>query len=187
MIDRFFSGKKTAKNDSPLAKKLPCRLAPGNITVEMLKELIPIRNLDEDELSSFALNRQSEVFGKGTLLFKAGQNDSSVMYLLKGTVVVDDEGGQKYEVNSGTTKARFPLASGKTFCATAYAKTDVSVLRVSKKIMTTSSADGNGHADEDKDSIEIPNELSNSRLFQLFVEHYRKNELTLPTLPDVAI
>ena len=187
LIDRFFSGKKTVEQDSSRKKTLPCSLEPDNITVEMLKELIPVRNLDEDHLSSFAVNSQSEVFGKGTRLFQAGQNDSSVLYLLKGTVVVDDEEGQKYDVDAGSTKARFPLASGTKFCATAYAKTDVSILRVSKKIMSTISANGNGNADLEKNFIETPDELADSRLFQLFLAHYRENEMTVPTLPDVSL
>lgn len=45
------------------------------ITLDILKQLFPIRTLSDDELSAFVLGRRSEVYERGTVLFKAGGTD----------------------------------------------------------------------------------------------------------------
>lgn len=164
----------------------PCKIQASDITPDSLKKLIPIRNLSEEELTAFAFDKKSEVFGKGTILFATGEEVDSIIYLLEGTVSMETENGMKYEIDSDMAKAHFPLSSGKQHATTATAVTDVDILRVSNKIMREKGSSSTRLV-EDLEELSIPEQLKGSHLFQSFCQNYRDNELNLPTLPDIAI
>jgi HD-like signal output (HDOD) protein len=197
LLTRFFGGKKPENPQSTGFSEfiepgiegmqiMPSSREPMLITPDILQRLFPIRNLDDEVLEAFSVNRVAEVFGPGTVLFHLGDTVRQVHYLLEGVVTMD-VGGQVYEVSADTAKARFPLCCGKQFTATAEAKTDVQVLRVSAKIMSQGAA-GNleiPHA-LDANVGDIPEAVRDSRLFQAFSQYYRDEELQLPSLPEVA-
>lgn len=173
LIPSFLKGKKQTKGS--------CSLVSEKITLELLKSLIPIRNLSTDKLESFALEHKSEVFSAGEKLFSADESDEPAFYLLKGTVSLSDRNGKTYEVEATEELAKFPLSGGVQHTTTATAVTDVSLLRVSQKIMSINS--------EKHQSLEltIPDELSHSRLLQSFAQHFIDDELVVPSLPSVAV
>ncbi|MCK5189511.1 MAG: histidine kinase, partial [Methylococcales bacterium] len=82
LMDSFFKDKKKSKPSSSLVSE--------EITLEKLKQLIPIRNLSEEMLQSFALENKSEVFSAGEILFIINSVTDSAIYLLKGTVSLSD-------------------------------------------------------------------------------------------------
>ncbi len=152
-----------------------------DLSVELLKQLIPIRNLSDEELESFALENKAEVLPAKSLLFTAGDPIDAVVFLLRGTVSLIDSQGNCRDIEAETLKAKFPLASGIKHITTGKAKTPISMLRVSPKIMTLDKAKTE-HA-----RLDIPKQLANSRLLQVFSESYMDDELEIPTLPRVAI
>lgn len=202
LLTRLFGSKvktgKTPDLESPQAlaggdaievtRTAPSSRQPISISLDILKQLFPIRNLGEEELGAFALDRKAEAFGPGAILFQRGESSGSVFYLLEGTVLMDVGDGKSYEVRANTAKARFPLCSGKHYSATAHAQTDIQVLRVSPKIMSFNvSKDATARGLIDPAEAGIPEAVRSSRLFQAFCQHYRDEELKIPTLPDVAI
>ncbi|CAA9890880.1 Histidine kinase [Candidatus Methylobacter favarea] len=172
-LNPFFKGK---KNVSSI-----CSLVPEKISVELLKELIPIRNFSNEKLLAFATNHSSEVFPAQTTLFKLGSRADSALYLLRGIITLSDDSGTSYEVDAGTAKAKFPLSSGALHTTTAIAKTDVSILRVSQKIMIAKTAPSSPLSE-----LNIPDYLNDNRLLQTFSQYYTSEELELPSLPDIA-
>ncbi len=168
----FFQGKNAAAGN----------ISVEPIAIETLKELIPIRNFSIEKLQAFAGNHQSEVFTKNTTLFKLGEKTDSAFYLLKGSVTLTDEKGNSYETTSGTAKAKFPLSSGAIYTTTAVAKTDVSILRVSQKIMASKDSNAALYS-----QLLIPEALHDNKLLHTFAEHYENEELEIPSLPDIAI
>nr|BAL53536.1 cyclic nucleotide-binding protein [uncultured Gammaproteobacteria bacterium]BAL55745.1 cyclic nucleotide-binding protein [uncultured Gammaproteobacteria bacterium] len=184
MLERFW--RKSKGSEAKLKPAL--RLAPRPITVTELKALIPLRNLSEEELTAFALTTQTEAYGPGSVLFERGASETYVLYLLAGTVTMALDQTQSYEVTAGTAKARFPLSSSQPHNATAIAKTDVEVLKVSAKIMhknLTSPIQEDRLLDPSR--WEVSPDLKNSRLFQAFCQNFQNEELKLPTLPDIAV
>lgn len=170
------------------SRSKPSNLSPRPITVAELRQLIPVRNLSEEELSAFALTQKTETYGPGSILFERGEKDVHVLYLLAGTVSMVLNDDQRYDVTAGTAKARFPLSYGEFHTATAIAKTDVEVIRVSAKVMHKNlSAQLKEDRLLDPNLWEIPQELKNSRLFQAFCQSFQSEELNLPTLPDIAL
>jgi HD-like signal output (HDOD) protein len=177
-----------AAEPTGMRKKVPSARKPVPITLEVLKELFPVRNLGDEVLDAFADNREAEVFGPGSVLFQRGEPSDSVFYLLEGSVSMELGEGGSYEVQANTAKARFPLCSAKHYSATAVALTDIQVLRVSPKIMCGETS-RNAVAQTAIDPLDarIPSDVRSSRLFQAFCQYYRDEELKIPSLPDVAI
>ncbi|QSA96050.1 HDOD domain-containing protein [Methylococcus sp. EFPC2] len=197
LFSRIFGSKKSEDLEAPsgdaaaiepVAQAVPSTLKPVPVTLEMLGQLFPIRNLGEEEVAAFATDRFSEVFGPGSVLFRRDVASESLFYLLEGTVLMELGDGKRYEVQARTAKARFPLCSARRYSATATALTDVQVLRVSPKLMSR-----HGGISSSQPAVvelldeSIPDEVRSIRLFQAFYEHYHGDELQLPTLPDVAL
>lgn len=152
------------------------------ITPETLKTLFPIRNLSDEILQTFATENHVETLPAGSVLFSVNQQATCAIYLLRGTVILADHNGSSYEISAGSAQAKFPICSGIKHTATATAKTEIDLLRVSLKIMLTPSRQDHG-------KLAIPAELNDNRLLSLFAEHFESNdhEIEIPSLPEVAI
>ncbi|MGZ3752059.1 MAG: HDOD domain-containing protein, partial [Mucilaginibacter sp.] len=157
-------------------------LIAENISMDVVQRLFPIRNYDEEKLIAFTSDLKSEVFPKQTALFHLGEKTDSALYLLKGTVSLSDENDNTYEIMSGTGDDKFPLSSGAIHTTTAIAKTDVSVLRVSQKILSPKYGPLSPFS-----KLLIPDKLTKNHLIAGFIHHYNNEELNIPSLPDVAI
>ncbi|MGZ4969221.1 MAG: HDOD domain-containing protein [Methylobacter sp.] len=163
-------------------KSRACNLVSENISMHVVQKLFPIRNYDNEKLVAFTSELKSEVFPRKTILFRLGDKTDSALYLLKGTITLSDENGRIYEITSESGEAKFPLSSGSRHTMTAVTKTEVSVLRVSQKIMSSKHAPASPHTE-----LVIPDQLSNNRLLSFFFHHYNHEELNIPSLPDVAV
>jgi len=172
LMGSFFKGKES---------KPPAIIAGDKLTIETLKKLIPIRNLSDDKLESFAMDHTCEVITKGQVFFKANETSQSTIYLLKGTVSLADENGKAFEIEDSEAKAKFPLTSGLKHTTTATAVTEINVLRVSQSIMAVHSE--KHHYSE----LKIPENLKQNRLLQTFVQNIANDELEVPSLPSIAI
>jgi HD-like signal output (HDOD) protein len=172
----LFSSSKN-KNAVPV-----CGLVSETITMDVVQKLFPIRNYDQEKLLAFITNLKSEVFPNQTTLFQSGEKTDSALYLLKGTVSLLDQNGKSFEIAAETGKSKFPLSSGPSHVTTAIAKTDVSLLRVSQKILSPKHAPASARSE-----LVVPSELSKNRLISSFIHHYNHEELNIPSLPDVAI
>ncbi len=157
-----------------------CSLVSSKISLDTLKQLIPIRNLTAEKLQAFTLEKQSEVLPAQATLFTINTVADSVIYLLQGSVSISDTNGKSFDIEAGSAQAKFPLCSGSKHTTSAVAKTDISILRVSQKIMSINTQ---VHQQE----LNIPQELSGNRLLQLFSQYFMEEKLEIPSLPDVAI
>ncbi|MBN2700139.1 MAG: HDOD domain-containing protein [Methylothermaceae bacterium] len=186
MLERLLGkrgGSSTGQGRKPSGK-----FPPRPITVTELQQLIPLRSLSEEELNAFALTQRTETYAPGSVLFERGETEAHVLYLLRGTVTMRLNDEQSYEVTAGTAKARFPLSSGEAHNTTAIARTDVEVIRVLAKVMRKNLKD---QLEDDRlldpNRWRAPKQLRNSQLFQAFCQNFLNEELTLPTLPDIAL
>jgi HD-like signal output (HDOD) protein len=173
-LNPFLKGKKSEPSASSSVGE--------HISIDLLQKLIPIRGFSEEILQAFATDHMSEVFPKQTVLFSTNEDTDSILYLLKGTVTLTDDRGNTYTVEADTAKAKFPLSSGTKHTTTAVAKTDVSLLRVHQKIMSSKES-----TLSELTGLKIPKELAENRLLQSFSEHYENEALEIPTLPDIAL
>jgi HD-like signal output (HDOD) protein len=206
LLKRFFGSKDAADEPRPSrstegrsgkpskieAKASERRLVPSNhapitISAEILNSLFPIRNLSDEVRSAFSIDRTAEVCGVGSVLFSRGEKVDSVYYLLEGSVLMELGEGTSYQVHADTAKARFPLCAGQCYSGTAHALTDVQFLRVSPKIMSGGCEAGDKPLSLDLSSLDVPESVRQSHLFQSFCQHFADEALKVPTLPDVAV
>jgi HD-like signal output (HDOD) protein len=185
LLNRFFSRKKE-NPPTPQDASTPPFGKGMLVTLEQLKQLIPIRNLDEEGLMTFATERSAEFLPAGSVLFAPDVHDNSVLYLLHGTVELSVDKADGMAIEAGTAKARFPLCCGTPRNITARAQTDIHVLRVSAKVM-------NGDASPGKSSIPsidthfLPPRSRNSNLVNAFIQALEDEDIQLPVLPAVAL
>jgi HD-like signal output (HDOD) protein len=158
-----------------------------NIDINSIRQLIPLRNLSEDELLTFSIGGYAENFKSSVKLFVENEPVETVLYLLSGTLRIESKNGRGYQISAGTAQSRFPLSSGDIHTTSATTVSPVTVLRVSKNIMSVSQESIDSEImGEDIDSIIIPSELENSQLFQAIYQNYTQEQLALSILPSVV-
>ena len=158
-----------------------------NIELDSLKQLIPLRNLSEDELVTFSIGGHAEKFNSSVKLFVEDEPVDSILYLLAGTLKIESKNGRGYQISAGTAQSRFPLSSGIKHAISATTMTAVTVLRVSNKIMSVSQQTVDTEIMGDNvHSIVIPSELEDSQLFQAIYQTYTEEPLALSILPPVV-
>jgi len=156
------------------------------ISVESLRQLIPVRNLSDVELTAFSIGRYAEKFQSSVKLFEENEPIDGILYLLSGTVIIESSSGGR-EISAGSAQARFPLSTGERHTTTATAMTPVTVLRVANEVMLTSRKNTDSEIMNDPVELRaIPAELEDSQLFQGLYQNYPEEEIALSILPSVA-
>jgi len=185
MLNHLFKRVSAAGNGKTIPSS---RFAPRPVTVGELRQMIPLRNLEEEELAAFALTQEVETYGPGSTLFEGAQEQESVLFLLAGSVTIKINDEQNYQVKAGTAKARFPLAHGEGHQLTALTDSDVEVLRVPIAIMHKNFRnrleEGNWLS---PDQWDVPDRIRRLPLYQTFCQYVANEKLRLPTLPEIAV
>ncbi|MCP4126993.1 MAG: cyclic nucleotide-binding domain-containing protein, partial [Gammaproteobacteria bacterium] len=83
---------------------------PNDNTVQMLKKLVPLNLLSEEDLEQLLQSASFNRDKSGTYLFRQGDTDYHNVYLLSGQVALLDKMREVDRVTAGSETARFPLA-----------------------------------------------------------------------------
>ena len=164
---------------APIAEDL------DKLLYEQIQHLVPLRSLDEQEVAF--LPHKILTYAEQSIIFIRQQPAQYVYYLLSGELTLQPEGDSNYEIAANSTRAHLPINSGKSFGATAVAKTEVKILLIDAdltKLWTAKSIEEVSCME--LVDIALPEQLNNSRFFHSFTDAYRENRLMLPSLPDVA-
>lgn len=171
--------------EQEISEHQPLGRIERNLSVDQLRQFIPLRDLDESML--LTLPHATLKYAKDMLLFEVNQRCESIYYLLKGTVHVQPVGEYGYLIGENTVRARLPLNTGRFFGATAQAVTDVRLLEVPAEFnslwLENTADDGYIQLND----IQLPDDIANKVFFDRCVQAYRNNTLQVPSLPDVAI
>lgn len=168
------------------AHSVPRTINRDKQPVSVLKQFIPIRNLDDALIET--LPQATLTYDKDSLIFQQGEKSDGVFYLLRGRIKLQPQSKNTYVVDPDDARAHLPLNSGSVFGATATALTEVSLLAVSvelNKLWKDQSSEDISCSE--LVDIELPEQLNNNRFFTSFAQAYRENKLQLPTLPNVAL
>lgn len=160
----------------PTASKTPVPLA-------FLQKLIPLGELPQAEL--LALDIGISEFKPGEIIFNLGDQSDTVNYLYSGEVFMETINGSGYSVDATTFKACYPLSTDTQHRFNAIAKLPSQVVSLPLSILKKSS-----HAASHNPQLNlkaVPAELNNSLLFDGFCVAFKKDQLQVPSLPDVAI
>jgi len=163
----------------------PVSISSKQLAIATLKKFAPLRDLDEQRVKSLPYTTQ--VFAKESILFIKGQKSEQIYYLLKGTVELQPDSDSHYQLSADETRAHLPLNSGKSCGATATAKTKVTLLVISGELNQLWAQKSNDEVScVELIDIHLPEEINDQRFFNSFIQAYKENKLSLPSLPHVA-
>jgi CRP-like cAMP-binding protein len=95
----------------------------------LLKTLVPPSALNPENFQELAGKAVVEEIALGNTIFKQGEKDGKVVYLLEGEVNLFSNKGQETVIRSGTDIAKHPLANQQPRQRTATAKTPCKITR----------------------------------------------------------
>jgi HD-like signal output (HDOD) protein len=178
---------KIISQKKPTSCSKPIKTSTKRLTTDVLKKFIPLKNMDEKDLDSLAIKTQ--VYSKKSILFIQGDESKEVYYLLSGSVQIQPDSNNNYEISFDSPVAHLPLNSGKTIGGTATALTEVTLLVVPGELNQLWAIKSENEEDSyvELNDFELPAELSNHAFFESFSQAYRENKLRLPSLPNVAL
>lgn len=175
------------KQISTPVKAKPSRISDKKVSLKVLKNLIPLRDMDDHHLAG--LNQSVHYYQAKDILFIKGEPSQSVYYLLQGRIHMQPDSDNSYQLTADSEQAKFPLNSGKLMGATATAESKIIVLLIDielNRLWGQTSAAEEVACVELMD-IELPEPINDSRFFNSFAQAYKTNALSLPSLPHVAL
>ncbi|MCK9530556.1 MAG: cyclic nucleotide-binding domain-containing protein [Gammaproteobacteria bacterium] len=104
------------------------------VSLQVLRQLIPVSQLTQDNLRDLADKTYVETLSAGRQLFQADDNDNYSFYLIAGEIGLADGTGEKVVVG-GSQAARFPLDHHRPRQATATARTNIEFLRIDNDLL----------------------------------------------------
>lgn len=171
---------------SPLSCTQPIKTSSQTLKLTTLKKFAPLRDLEDQHVRSLPYTTQA--FNEDSILFIKGHQSKHIYYLLKGTVRIQPDSANYYEICSDQTRAHLPLDCGKNYAATATAQSKVLLLVISGELNQLWAQQSNDDVSYvELIDIHLPKELNDQRFFNSFIQAYRDNKLSLPSLPHVAL
>ena len=152
------------------------------VPLSFLKRLIPIGHLPDADLQQLKITITQHK--PGNIIFNQGESSNSLPYLVKGECYIETSKGYGNKIEASTFKAFYPLSNASQHQCTAIAKSDVSIIHFSHNILQNCYTDPRNAL---LNSSDIPAKLRDNLFFKRFCQYYKKGELVIPSLPDVAL
>lgn len=170
-------------NENGRISKTSTDAAKTKLPLFFLKKLIPLGELIDTELQTLDASLRS--FSPGQIIFNRGESPDYLLYLYSGNVFLEAANGNGYTVDESTFKAYYPLSTHTEhqFNAIAKSTTQIAYLPLSTLQNCSKAAEINNPLINTKNT---PPNLVNSEFFQGFCAAYRRDDLHVPSLPDVA-
>jgi len=109
-----------------------------SVDIEQLQHLEPLSSLASEQLEELASHTQVQQLDEGSPIFREGDSERQVVYLLSGTVNLNSsDNGEQRVVSGGTPESRHPLSREIPRRSTAVAATPVEVIRIENDLMET--------------------------------------------------
>ncbi|MDI1230255.1 MAG: HDOD domain-containing protein [Methylobacter sp.] len=172
--------------NSSLSCSEPVFTEHTKLSLTALKKLAPLRDMDDVYVEQLAHTTLG--YAQGSVIFRLGQKTPLVFYLLEGSIELQPDSDNRYTLSAESSLANLPLNSGKICGATAFAKTDITILAISGEFICRWSGQSRQQAvTVELIDIELPEQIAGNRFFTSFSDAYRENKLSLPSLPNVAL
>ncbi|MDO3723067.1 HDOD domain-containing protein [Marinobacter sp. chi1] len=152
-----------------------------------LREFGPLARLSDDQLVLLASRVEHRQFGAGQKLAERGGRDGKQLFLLKGMVELLAGGGQKTLVDAHSPEAAAPIARLQPRLYDVIAAAPCEIVSVEGRMLTQllqeaplARPDGGSH------EVAVMDEDREHALLMSFYSELRANQVTVPSLPDVA-
>jgi HD-like signal output (HDOD) protein len=169
--------------DQPAAPAPSVAIPQSALPISFLQKLIPIGDLPAAELED--LSGSLINFAPGQVIFSRGETADALLYLYSGSVFLEAADGSGYAVDDTTFKAHYPLSTRGEHMFTAIAKTASKIAFLPLSALQRG-ADAAQSQNPLLDHASVSPELLGSAFFKGFCAVFQRDELNLPSLPDVA-
>lgn len=154
--------------------------------VARLRTLLPLRHLTEAEFEALAAHVIVELRASGQLLFRAGEDDGWLFYLLDGDVTVTDSAGDEFTISAGTIEALHPISTHPKARVSACAAGALRFVRLPAELTKRQPRLVSRPGIQVDEISDGDDDIDNQLLFSVY-HALRENRLELPTLPDIAL
>jgi HD-like signal output (HDOD) protein len=162
-----------------------------SLSLRRLKEFQPLDRLTDDQLVLLVNRAERRRHGPGQRIIERGIRDGMDFFLISGQVQLESADGRKYLIDAGSEKAVNPIArlQPRMYTVTAVKPSEFLVIRQemltqllrSAPVQQVEIASGESSGEEDSED-----ESEEHYLLMEFYAELRSNQLTLPSVPDVA-
>lgn len=151
-----------------------------------LRTLLPLRHLSDTEFQAIASHVEVEVRAPGQALFRLGEDDGWLFYLLDGRALVSDGGGDDFTVTAGTIEALHPLSTHPKARVSAQADSVLRFVRLPASLTRGQPRVTGRQGIQVEEISDEAEDVDNQLLFSIY-HALREDRLALPSLPDVAL
>ena len=109
----------------------------NGVNLMALMRLQPINSLLEDQIVELAAQTQEHALPAGKILFKEGDTDTNLIYLIEGQVEILPANGNPFRIKSGSPESRKPLTEHSPRRGTAIAVTPILYVRIDSDLVDT--------------------------------------------------
>ncbi len=158
-----------------------------SLPLRRLKAFQPLNRLTDDQLVLLASRAERRSHGPGQRVIERGARDGMDVFLVSGRVELESSDGRKYIVEAESEKAINPLArlQPRIYSVTAVNPSEFLVIRQDILNQLLRSAPVAQVEMESGDSADADESEEHFLLMEFYAE-LRSNQLTLPSVPDVA-
>ncbi|MES9856944.1 MAG: HDOD domain-containing protein [Sedimenticola sp.] len=154
--------------------------------IEQLLLFQPLQALDRVQLVELAHTIHIESVDAGTTILQRGSNDDYTLLLLEGELELTAADGKKNHIHAGDASSVNPIARLRPRRYEVSAQTNISILRIDNTLLQDLPARVNTGYEVSGDATEEATEYENE-LTSRFLEDLEHDEVTLPSLPEVAM
>lgn len=110
-------------------------MAIRHINRIILQSFVPLNALSDERMDHLLEEKEIESLPAGSVLCQRGESDGQTIFLLSGTVTLDEGSGVTHELDAGDFNATHALAIGQPRPATVTTKSAVNILRLESRLL----------------------------------------------------
>ncbi|WP_150912559.1 HDOD domain-containing protein [Marinobacter halotolerans] len=158
-----------------------------SLSLRRLREFQPLDRLTDDQLVLLANRAERRRHGPGQRIIERGVRDGMDFFLVSGQVELESTDGRKYRIDAESEKAINPIArlQPRMYTVTAVKPSEFLVIRQDMLTQLLRSAPVQ-QVEMDSGVSSGEDESEEHYLLMEFYAELRSNQLTLPSVPDVA-
>ncbi len=159
-----------------------------SLSLRRLKEFQPLGRLTDDQLVLLANRAERRRHGPGQRIIERGIRDGMDFFLISGQVELESVDGRKYQIDAESEKAVNPIArlQPRMYTVTAVRPSEFLVIRQDMLTQLLRSAPLQQVEMDSGETSALEEESEEHYLLMEFYAELRSNQLTLPSVPDVA-
>lgn len=159
-----------------------------SLSLRRLKEFQPLGRLTDDQLVLLANRAERRRHGPGQRIIERGIRDGMDFFLISGQVELESGDGRKYQIDAESEKAVNPIArlQPRIYTVTAVKPSEFLVIRQDMLTQLLRSAPLQQVEMDSGETSALEDESEEHHLLMEFYAELRSNQLTLPSVPDVA-